>query len=148
MAFNNGFPMNYNQMGYYNPIQQQIQAAQNSVQQAQQQLSSMQPTNNSAPIWVQGEAGAKSYLVAPNNSVMLMDSEGAYFYMKSADAAGMPSTKKYAYQEVEMGSAIPRQNSNIDLSAYVKKDELESLLAGYLTRKIEERKKQEVNADE
>lgn len=41
-------------------------------------------------IWVQGEAGAKSYLVAPGSTVMLMDSETQTFYFKSADASGMP----------------------------------------------------------
>lgn len=41
-------------------------------------------------IWVQGEAGAKSYMVAPNTTVLLMDSEKNEFYIKSADASGMP----------------------------------------------------------
>ena len=45
---------------------------------------------NNGLIWVQGESGAKSYLVAPNATVMLMDSEGERFYLKSADASGMP----------------------------------------------------------
>jgi hypothetical protein len=31
--------------------------------------------NSSGQIWVQGEAGAKSYLVAPNKTVTLWDSE-------------------------------------------------------------------------
>ena len=33
---------------------------------------------------------AQSYLVAPNTSVMLMDSEAKCFYIKSADSMGMP----------------------------------------------------------
>ena len=41
-------------------------------------------------IWVSGEAGAKSYLVAPGNTVMLMDAENSVFYLKSADSSGMP----------------------------------------------------------
>ncbi len=40
--------------------------------------------------WVQGEASAKSYPVAPNNSVLLMDSEESVFYIKSTDQSGMP----------------------------------------------------------
>ena len=119
MAFNNGFPMNYPQMGYY----------QTPTMQTQQ----VQAANNASPIWVQGEAGAKSYLVAPNNSVMLMDSEGAYFYMKSADPSGMPITKKYTYQEVEMGATLPKQTVP-DLSAYVKKDELNDLITSFLKK--------------
>lgn len=48
-------------------------------------------------IWVQGEAGAKSYMVAPNNTVTLWDSEAQVIYLKSADASGMPSMKILDY---------------------------------------------------
>lgn len=40
--------------------------------------------------WVQGEAGAKAYLLAPNKRVMLMDSESDTFYIKSTDMNGVP----------------------------------------------------------
>lgn len=46
--------------------------------------------NNAGIIWVQGEAGAKSYLVGAGQSVLLMDSEGSTFYIKSTDTSGMP----------------------------------------------------------
>lgn len=51
-----------------------------------------QPTQNAAPsiVWVQGEAGAKSYLVGAGQSVLLMDAESSTFYIKSTDASGMP----------------------------------------------------------
>ena len=48
-------------------------------------------------IWVQGEAGAKSYLVAPNTTVQLWDSESQTIYLKSADSSGMPSIKVLNY---------------------------------------------------
>lgn len=53
--------------------------------------------NNSGFIWVQGEAGAKSYLVAPGSTVTLWDSEQNIIYIKSADASGMPSIKILDY---------------------------------------------------
>ena len=56
----------------------------------QPSYSPAQNQNNNGLIWVQGEAGAKSYLVAPNTTIMLMDSEASKFYLKSADASGMP----------------------------------------------------------
>ena len=40
--------------------------------------------------WVQGEAGAKSYAIAPGQSVLLVDSEKDVFYIKTSDASGMP----------------------------------------------------------
>lgn len=49
--------------------------------------------------WVQGEGGAKSWMVAPNTTVLLMDSEEQKFYVKSADASGMPSMRIYKYTE-------------------------------------------------
>ena len=46
--------------------------------------------NTSSIVWVQGEAGAKSYLVGAGQSVLLMDAESSTFYIKSTDASGMP----------------------------------------------------------
>ena len=79
MAFNNGFPMTYPQM-YAQPYQPQVQS---------------QPS--SGIIWVQGESGAKSYLTAPNSTVVLFDSESQTIYLKSADAAGLPSLRVLDY---------------------------------------------------
>lgn len=76
MALYNNFPATYQQ---YVPVYQQP---------AQM---------NSNLIWVQGEAGAKSYLVAPNTTVQLWDSERQCIYLKSADASGMPSMKVLDY---------------------------------------------------
>lgn len=85
--FNNGFPIGYQPQIYY-PQSQQIQA------QAQQNNMSQ---NNNGIIWVQGEASAKSYLVAPNTTVALWDSEAEVIYLKSADASGMPTMRILDY---------------------------------------------------
>ena len=53
--------------------------------------------NSGGIIWVQGEAAAKSYLVAPNSTVQLWDSEQQVIYVKSADASGMPTMKVLDY---------------------------------------------------
>ena len=80
MAYNY-FPQTYQMPTYY-------------PQQAQPQPT--QPPTQSL-IWVQGEAGAKSYLVAPNSTVTLWDSEAQTIYIKSADATGMPSIRTLDY---------------------------------------------------
>lgn len=90
MAFNNGFPATYPQ--YYMP-------------QYQYQAQPQQPQQNNGIIWVQGEAGAKSYLVAPNTTVQLWDSEAQVIYLKSADASGMPSMKILDYTIRDMTPA-------------------------------------------
>lgn len=65
-----------------------------------QQMPTPTPQTNNGLVWVQGEAAAKSYPVAPNCTVMLMDSEGDRFFLKSADASGMPlPLRVFEYKE-------------------------------------------------
>lgn len=84
MAYNNVFPVNY--QPYYPQTYNNLPSQQNA-----------QNSQNTGIIWVQGEAGAKSYLVAPNTTVQLWDSESPVIYLKSADASGMPSMKIIDY---------------------------------------------------
>lgn len=89
MAYNNGFPMGYQQMY---PQYYPSPTAPAALSPAQgQQISS------NGPIWIQGEAAAKSYLVAPGTTVALWDSESQTIYLKSADASGMPSMRILDY---------------------------------------------------
>lgn len=57
--------------------------------------------------WVQGEAGAKSWFVAPGATVLLMDSEAMRFYLKSADMNGVPAMRTFEYNEV--GAQKPQE---------------------------------------
>lgn len=110
MAYNNGFPVNYQPMYY--PQYTQPTQPQNVPQQ-------------SNIIWVSGEAGAKSYLVAPNTTVQLWDSEAQSIYLKSADASGMPSMKVLDYTIRE--SAKPAQPNVVEPAPqYVTKEELDA----------------------
>ena len=80
-------------MQYGQPFQQPMQAPQMPMQnQTNQQYSN-------DTIWVQGFEGAKAYLVAPNNSVTLWDSENPTIYVKSADASGVPSMRILDFTE-------------------------------------------------
>jgi len=94
MAYNAGFPMGY--QPYYPQYQYQNVQPQ------------PQPQQNSGVIWVQGEAGAKSYLVAPNTTIQLWDSESQCIYLKSADASGMPSMKILDYTIRDTSGARPQ----------------------------------------
>ena len=74
-------------------------------------------------LWVQGEAGAKSYMLAPGQSVLLMDSEAQQFFIKTADQSGMPMPlRTFTYTEVTAGQNAPHPD-------YVTRDELEARLA-------------------
>ena len=112
--YNNPFPVNYQQ--YY---PQAYQAATMANQQNNQQQA------NSGIIWVQGEAGAKSYLVAPNTTVQLWDSENQVIYLKSADASGMPSIKVIDYT---VRSPHSTQDEKKEAEGkFISKDELNGL---------------------
>lgn len=76
-------------------------------------------------IWVQGEAGAKSYMVAPNTTVQLWDSESQTIYLKSADASGMPSMRIIDYTIRDNTPKTPNLSSQSD---YVTRSELQSVL--------------------
>lgn len=109
MAFNNGFPATYQPFGGFGyPQYQQMGGMQQQAQQAAQQPVQAPAPNNNL-IWVQGEAGAKAYLVAPNTTVQLWDSDAQVIYLKSADASGMPSIKTLDYTIREMPAAAPNQ---------------------------------------
>lgn len=88
-----------------------------------------QNVQNNSIIWVQGIAGAKSYLVAPNNTVQLWDSEAQTIYLKSADASGMPSMKvlDYTIREAETPNTPLQAPSNTPVVEYATKDDLTAL---------------------
>lgn len=122
MAYNNGFPVSYPQ--YYMP---QYQPQVSQVPQVQSQPVQQQPQMNSNLIWVQGEAGAKSYLVAPNTTVQLWDSERQTIYLKSADASGMPSIKTLDYTIREMPQNNVSLTPNFDSKAFATREEVNAL---------------------
>ncbi len=105
--------------------------------------------NNSSIIWVQGEAGAKSYSVAPNTTVPLWDSEQKTIYLKSADASGMPSIKYIDYTIREngqkMNEIVPNNNyatvDDIDC-IYHELDELKRKLEDMTNRRYTSKKKE------
>lgn len=76
---------------------------------------------NSPLLWVQGEAGAKSYMVAPNQTVVLFDSEAQIIYLKSADATGMPSIKILDYT---IRDNTPQKAEILGTSDFATKDEV------------------------
>lgn len=82
-----------------------------------------QPQVNQGLLWVSGEVGAKSYLVAPNSTVLLMDSDDAVFYLKSADSAGLPTLRTFSYVEIE--SNHNRQKSSEMQKEFVDREEFE-----------------------
>ena len=87
-----------------------------------------QPVNNGIT-WVQGIEGAKAWQLSPNSNVILMDSENdGRFYIKISDNVGMCTLRIFNYKEI----TNQQSHSQVDLSEYVKKSELESLVNSML----------------
>lgn len=118
------------QFGQVNPLQPQMDRLANMQAQYQQP---QQQNVNQGILWVQGEAGAKSYLVAPNTSVLLMDSENSQFYIKTTDQAGMPTLRTFEYKEVIAGAApAPQKQPEINMDdKYVTRQEYNDLRGKY-----------------
>lgn len=123
MAFGN--PYGYAPMygGYmpqqYAPQPMQDQLAQLRTQQYPPQYPPAQQPAQGAPIWVQGEAAAKAYLVAPGQTLMLMDSEAEVFYIKATGPDGVPQKMRvFDYKErSENAQSVQTAVSPPDMSA-------------------------------
>lgn len=110
--------------------------AQQYLPQAPQVIQQPQVTQSWA--YVQGEAAAKSWMVAKGQSVLLMDSESPVFYIKSADASGIPlPLRVFDYKERTQSAPqnVPQASNpaQIDLDGkYVTRAEYDDLQGKYM----------------
>lgn len=122
--YNNGFPVGYQ---YYQAIPPVVQQA------PQPQMQQNNGTNTIT--WIMGEEAAKAYLMGPNQTVFLMDSENPYFYIKKSDQNGMViSFQIFEYKEV-----MPTTNTQRFESANVGR--IEQQLEAMNTKMLELEKK-------
>ena len=132
MTYTNGFPMSY----------QPMYPSYNYVPQQQFNQPVVQQQNDTGILWVQGEAGAKSWAVAPGKSVMLMDSESNTFYIKSSDQSGMPMPLRifdYKERTEQQTQNEVIQHKEVDISQFVTRDEFNRKLEELFTTKTEEK---------
>lgn len=132
---------------YYNPFQAYGLNNYQPMSQPMTPPATPQPTTSSNPIWVQGEAGAKSYLIAPGMSQMLFDSEAQVFYLKSADASGMPQPLRvFDYTERTAGAQAGLNPDKNMVEKYVTRQEYEDLRNEYaaLRKAVSDMQKTEV----
>ena len=95
----------------------------------QMSVTPQQNTNSVMVVFVDGEAGARSYPVAAGNTVMLMDFNSNNFWLKSTDTTGMPQQlrtfefKELIQQPAQSPAGVSREEFN-SLS-----DKLDKLIA-------------------
>lgn len=83
--------------------------------------------------WVNGEVGAQAYLIAPNSTVLLMDSDNPIFYIKTSDLSGKATIQAFKYEEL-------RQSPQAASPMYVTREEFESFKQS-ISKKPEEEQK-------
>lgn len=139
--------MPYNPYQVYQPMYQGIPDMRQFQPQMQPAQMQSQQQSGSGITWVQGEEGAKAYMVAPGNSVLLMDSENSTFYVKSTDQSGMPMPLRiFDYQE-RTSVKQPAQAIQNQEDSYVTRKEFDALAARLdeLTQTRKQTKKEEVS---
>ena len=128
-------------MGYYNPSipQQDMNNMQNAqqipVQQPIQQMPMQTPvsftqaqSSGDTMLWVLNENEASSFPVAPNNSVVLWDKNNKTFYIKTANAQGVPSMQIYDFTErTEKAQNEPTTHKCSCGDKFVTKEEFDAL---------------------
>lgn len=134
MAFGNPYQPGY--MPNYYPMGQQMPSAMPDQLALLRQAAypqPQQPAQQSSPIiWVQGEEGAKAYMVAAGNSVLLMDSENSTFYIKATDASGMPQPLRiFDYTERTAAPKPSVQTPQTAKEEYVTRREFDALSAKF-----------------
>lgn len=85
-GYGNYTPYQYGQQQMFQQYQQPVQQYQQPVQQQKDER-----------VWVQGEVGAKAYMVVPGTTVPLWDSESPTIWLKSVTAAGVPNMVRIPY---------------------------------------------------
>lgn len=89
-------------------------------------------TNNI--FWVNGIEGAKAWQLNPNSMVILLDSENeGKMYIKVSDNIGISSLRIFNYTEEISSPSGATINNDLDLTQYVRKDELQNLIKELMT---------------
>lgn len=114
-------------MPYYSYPMYQV-PAQDQLSQMRQAYQPMPQSQQQGILWVQGEEAAKAYMVAPGATVLLMDSEGQSFYLKSTDPQGMPLPLRI-FDYVERAAQKPLEQPQISTGEFVTRREFEALAA-------------------
>ena len=116
-------PVNYSQgMNYQQMPSQNYQQMQQPQIQMPMQPNYSQGSQHTGINWVQGQAGANVFYLAPGQSALLMDSQDPVLYVKSVDMTGRPQPQVMQ----------PSQ----DMSEYVKISDLESKVTDMVNKAV------------
>ena len=123
--------VNYpNYQSYYQPYMAYQQPIQQPIQQ-------QQTPSNQILAWVQSEEEARNFPLTTGQSIFLMNQNDNYIYMKSVDQLG-----KTSFLKKRLVDESDNQESNIDLSGYIRKEEIDNIIMDIVQKEVEKRMSQ------
>lgn len=110
----------------------------NNYQQYPQPVPVVQPPAQSIQsqvmAWVQSEDEALKYPLSAGQSIFLMNQNEDYLYMKCVDQLG-----KTTFVKKRLIDESSHPDNQIDLSSYIRKEELENLISDFVQKEVEKR---------
>lgn len=114
--------------GFYAQAQANTQP---QVQQQQQPPQGVIMPPKSNKIYVTGIEDATSRVAEPNTEICYRHQDKPIFYEVYTDLQGKKTVKEYRYEEVQ---GEPKQEENVTLDEYIKKEEFAEFTANYVTK--------------
>lgn len=142
--FNNGFPASYQPFGYsYQPYQQTVPQMQGTQMSSANQMMTP-PTIRAEIVQVDGQDAAERYPLAAGASQMMIARDDSFIAVKTVLGDGQYSVTYYDKRPPAPPEPTP------DLSAFVRRDEVEAMIAAALGARQEPQKakKKEEKNDE
>lgn len=93
-----------------------------------------QTIQNQILVWVQSEEEATKYPLSAGQSIFLMNQNENYLYMKSVDQLG-----KTTFIKKRLEDESDNKDIDVDLSPYIRKEEVESIIKDIIQKEIEKR---------
>lgn len=125
------YPQYQNYPNYYPNYNPTYPSYQQPIQPTQTPQST---TPNPTLVWVQNEDEAQKYPLSVGQSIFLMNQSDNYIYMKSVDQLG-----KTTFMKKRLVDETDDNNNSIDLSEYIRREELEDLITDKIQKEVEKR---------
>lgn len=103
-------------------------------QQYPQPVQYVQPMQNQILAWVQSEEEAYKFPLSAGQSIFLMNQNENYLYMKAVDQLG-----KTTFIKKRLIDESDNQEPKVDLSGYIRKEELDSMITDIIQREVEKK---------
>ena len=94
-------------------------------------------TISNSIVWVETDDEAKTWMVGPNNRVFIFVGDNETLYIKEKNSDGRPlKTEIY-----DMNRRQVIEDSQVDLSGYVKKEDVQAMIEAAVSKAVAETKK-------